>query len=67
MYVQDNGTPHTARDTTAFLTQQDMEVMDWSARSPDMHPSEHVWDQMGVWTRGMDDPTSIVLELRHAF
>ena len=48
VHAQDNATPHTARGTTAFLVQQDLEVMDWPAWSPDI---EHVWDQMGVWIR----------------
>ena len=33
VYVQDNAPPHTARDTASFLDQQDVEVMDWPARS----------------------------------
>ena len=56
VYVHDNAPPHTARDAAAFLDQQDVEVMDWVARSPDMNPVEHVWDQMSVWIRDMDDP-----------
>ena len=43
VYVQDNAQSHTARDMAAFLDQQDVEVMDWSARSPDMNHIEHVW------------------------
>ena len=66
MYVQGNAPPHTARDTAAFLDQQDVEVMDWPARSPDMNPNEHVWDQMSVWSRDMDDPPSTVAELINA-
>ena len=50
MYVQGNAPPHTAHDTAAFLDQLDVEVMDWPARSPDMNPNEHVWDQMSVWS-----------------
>ena len=56
VYVQDNAPPHTARDTPAFLDQQDVEIMDWTARIPDMNPIEHVWDQMSVWIRDMDEP-----------
>ena len=55
VYVQDNAPPHTACDTAAFLDQQDVEVMDWPARSPYMNPIEHVWGQMSVWIRDMDD------------
>ena len=38
VYVQDNAPPHTARGTATFLDQQDIEVVDWPARSPDMNP-----------------------------
>ena len=66
VYVQGNARPHTARDTAAFLDQQDVEVMDWAARSPDMNPIEHAWNQMSVWIRDMDDPPSTVAELNNA-
>ena len=60
VYIQDNAPPLTARDTAAFLDQQDIEAMDWPAQSPDMNPNKHVWDQMSVWIRDMDDPTLLV-------
>ena len=66
MYVQDNAPPHTTRDTVAFFDQQDVEVMDWQARSPNMNPIEHVWDQMSVWIRDLDDPQSTVAERNNA-
>ena len=65
VYVQDNAPPHTERDMAAFLDQQNVEVMDWPAQSPDMNPIEHVGDQMSVWIRDMDDPTSTVAELNN--
>ena len=39
VFVHDNAPPHTAHDTAAFLDQQDVEVMDWLSRSPDMNPN----------------------------
>ena len=54
--VQDNAPPHRARATMTFLENQDVEVMDWPARSPDMNPIEHIWDQMAVHIRDMDNP-----------
>ena len=42
VYVQDDAPPHTARDTASFLDQQDVKVMDWPARSPDMNPIEQL-------------------------
>ena len=56
VHVHDNATPHTAHDTTAFLAQEYMEVIDWTAESPEINPIEHVWNKMGVWIRDMDDP-----------
>ena len=66
VYVQDKAQPHTARDMVAFLDQQNVEVMDWPARSPEMNPIEHVRDQMSVCIRDMDDPPSTVAELNNA-
>ena len=64
--VQDNAPPHTTLDTAASLDQQDVEFMEWPAWSQDKNPIEHVWDQMSVWIRDMDDPPSIVAELNNA-
>ena len=66
VYVQDNAPPHTACGMAAFLDQQDVEVMEWLDRSPDMKPVEHAWDQMSVWIRDMGDPASTVAELNNA-
>ncbi|GFT93263.1 DDE_3 domain-containing protein [Trichonephila clavipes] len=41
---QDNARPHTARVAQDFL--RHFETLSWPARSPDLSPVEHVWDQL---------------------
>ena len=64
--VQDNAPPHKARATMTFLENQDVEVMDWLAKSPDMNPIEHLWDQMAVYIRDMDNPPTTLHQLLDA-
>jgi transposase-like protein len=42
---QDNAKPHTAQIVKAELAV--IEVLRWPARSPDMSPIEHLWDEVG--------------------
>ena len=40
----DNARPHRARIVQQFLQQNNVDHLDWPARSPDLSPIEHVWD-----------------------
>lgn len=42
--MDDNARPHRALVARQYLEREDIERMDWPARSPDINPLEHVWD-----------------------
>ncbi|GFV47251.1 DDE_3 domain-containing protein [Trichonephila clavipes] len=42
--LQDNARPHTARVAQDFL--RHFRTLPWPARSPDLSPVEHMWDQL---------------------
>ena len=46
LYQQDNATPQSARLTTDFLGQNNVQALPWPAFSPDLSPIEHLWDQL---------------------
>ncbi|GFV38483.1 transposable element Tcb2 transposase [Trichonephila clavipes] len=44
IFQQDNARPHTAR--VAQDLKRHFQILPWPARSPDLSPVEHVWDQL---------------------
>ncbi|GFX76459.1 transposable element Tcb1 transposase [Trichonephila clavipes] len=61
LFLDDNTPCHHTVVAEQLLKSEDIERMDWPARSPDLNPIEHVWDFLG---RLLADRTLLPVTIR---
>ncbi|GFW15595.1 putative DD41D transposase [Trichonephila clavipes] len=66
LFMDDNAPCHRTVAAEQLLESEDIECMDWPARSPDLNPIEHVWDFLGRRLAARTLPPVTIRELRLA-
>ncbi|GFX14905.1 transposable element Tcb2 transposase [Trichonephila clavipes] len=66
LFMDDNAPCHRTVAAEQLLESEDIERMDWLARSPDLNPIEHVWDFLGRLLAARTLPPVTIRELRLA-
>ena len=64
-FQHDNARPHIVRLVQDSLQQNNVNVIPWPARSPDLSPIEHMWDEMDRRLRRQPRVPQTLQELRN--
>ena len=66
LFHHDNAWPHVTRVGTQFLESENVPGLPWTAFSPDMSPTEHVWDALDRHVRQRVPVLSNIQQFRTA-
>src|SRR4249919_1728143 len=62
IFMQDNDPKHKAKIVMEYFDENDIELMEWPAQSPDLNPIEHLWSIMKINLR--ENPAKNLMELK---